>query len=355
MSLPPPDPKRCEQLMREAIEAFGLDLAGLTVLTEAASGPFVVTPLLAALAGAEEVLALTAPSRHATVEQVTTLTRDYAARYGVDRRIAVITDRADKRLAEVGPATNLGFVRPLDRELLERLGPGAAVSLMCEPWELRPGDVDLEACRALGIPTLGTDEDDGRLRMFDYLPVLARKLLDELDVELRDARLVLVSAGRFTAALERGLAAMGAEVACFAPGDAAFEAAVRDADAIVIADYPGSGPILGPHAPFTAGDLRASNPTLALAHIAGDVVLEDDERGRIAYAPERIAPAGTMSVTAGELGPRPVVNLHCAGLRVGAELSRARQRGLAAADAEREVLAKLPLAMGPPATEEATA
>ena len=53
-----------------------------------------------------------------------------------------------------------------------------------------------------------------------------------------------------------------------------------------------------------------------------------------------------MSVTAGFLGPKPVIDLHTAGLRVGAALSRARRSGLDAAAAEASVLASLSLAHG---------
>jgi len=364
-------------LTLDAIDTFALDLDGLTVLTEAASGPFVVTPLLAARAGAARVLALTAPSRYATADEVAELTAEYAARFDVASRVEVITERDDPRLEDAAVVTNLGFVRPLDRPLLERLGPDAAVALMCEPWEVRPGDVDLTACRALGIPALGTNEDDERLRMFDYLPLIARGLLRELGQELTGARLVLISAGRFGTALERGLAAMGAEVTLFTPPatgdgapadeptgdalfrstltDAAFADAIRDADALVVADYPGSGPIIGPRAAHSASDLRALNPALVLAHIAGDVALDDLERARLPHAPDRFAAAGSMSVTAGELGAHPVIKLHSAGLRVGADLARARRRGLDAASAERDVLDNLPLALGLPTTDEASA
>ena len=44
------DPRRLIRLMSAAIGRCGLDLSGLTVLTEAASGAYVVTPVLAAMA-----------------------------------------------------------------------------------------------------------------------------------------------------------------------------------------------------------------------------------------------------------------------------------------------------------------
>ena len=47
------------------VEALGLNLQGKTVLTEAASGAYVVTPLLAAIAGAK-VYAFTRTTKYGT-------------------------------------------------------------------------------------------------------------------------------------------------------------------------------------------------------------------------------------------------------------------------------------------------
>ena len=51
-----------------------LDLKGKTVLTEAASGAYVVTPLLAAIAGAK-VYAFTRTTRYGTVDEIFANTR----------------------------------------------------------------------------------------------------------------------------------------------------------------------------------------------------------------------------------------------------------------------------------------
>lgn len=341
---------RCAKLVARAIRDFELDLDGLSVLTEAATGAFVITPLIAALAGAHKVRALTRDSHYGSASEVTTLTNELAARWGVADRIEVLTARDDPGIAESEVVTNLGFVRPLDRSFLERLGASSAVALMFEPWEHREADIDLAACRELGIPVLGTNEDDPRLRTFGYLPGIAAKLLLQLDTEVFGSRLLLVSGGRFATEIEQGLARMGAEVELFSPplpaGDVTFETAVSRADAMVVADHPASAPILGSDAGYTSRDLLEMNPGLALAHIAGAVDAGEIADSGIARAPERIAAAGSMSVTAGYLGPKPVVDLHAAGLRVGAALSRARRSGLGAPEAASSVLARLPLARG---------
>ena len=53
-----------------------------------------------------------------------------------------------------------------------------------------------------------------------------------------------------------------------------------------------------------------------------------------------------MSVTTAYAGARPMIDLHTAGLVVGAELVRARRAGLRGFDAEMSVLRTCPLAQG---------
>ena len=55
-SRPGLNPLRLVRLMRQAVARCELDLSGAVVLTEAASGAYVVTPVLAALAGAARVV-----------------------------------------------------------------------------------------------------------------------------------------------------------------------------------------------------------------------------------------------------------------------------------------------------------
>ncbi|WP_156952309.1 hypothetical protein [Bradyrhizobium sp. WSM1743] len=56
--------------MKLAIARMELDLSGLTVLTEAASGAYAVTAVLAGMAGAKHVYAFTKTGRHGTVADV---------------------------------------------------------------------------------------------------------------------------------------------------------------------------------------------------------------------------------------------------------------------------------------------
>ena len=80
---------RLTDLMRSAIERCNLDLSGLTVLTEAATGAYVVTPVIAAMAGARRVLAVTQSTRYGTVDEVRSATLELARHAGVADRIGI--------------------------------------------------------------------------------------------------------------------------------------------------------------------------------------------------------------------------------------------------------------------------
>jgi hypothetical protein len=55
-----------------------------------------------------------------------------------------------------------------------------------------------------------------------------------------------------------------------------------------------------------------------------------------------------MSVATDYLGPKPLIGLHTAGLKVGETLARARIQGLSALQAEYATLRRLPIAQGFP-------
>src|SRR6266542_2647147 len=105
---------RCRRLVEEAISNLKLNLSELTILTEAATGYYILTPMIASLAGAERVYALTRDSRFGSATAVATQTAALAEHWGVRDRIDVLFSREDVRIESADIVTNLGFVRPLD-------------------------------------------------------------------------------------------------------------------------------------------------------------------------------------------------------------------------------------------------
>jgi len=326
------NPARLVALIRATIDFLALDLSGLTVLTEAASGPYVVTPVIAALAGAARVIALTRDSRYATAEQVSAQTRALERLCDLPAEaVAIHNGRTPDLFAAADIVTNLGFMRPIDAAVVAGLKPTAVVPLMCEAWEFRPGDVDTTACRARGIPVIGTNESYPGLDVFAYCGWLALKMLFDAQIEVHKSRLLVISGDQFGPVIANRLALAGAEVRLLA-SLRELGAADLAADALIVADYARQDMIIGPGGDVTAAELVAVCPGVAVIQFVGQVDVPSlAAAGMHVYPGSELGPR-RMALTLAGLGPRPVIELHAAGLKVGELTARARLVGQPAAD-----------------------
>jgi len=323
------NPERVERLMRSAVSRLNLDLGEISVLTEAASGNFAVTPLLAALAGSPRVLALSADSRYGRASEVAEYVLEWACRLGVADRIEVTTDRIRARDAGCSLMTNLGFVRPIDASLLERSPTDAVVSLMWEPWEFRSEDVDLAVCQRRMIPVLGTCETDVRVGTFRYVGIIVLKMLLNCDIEVDGSDILVIGASPFLEPTLDILRRNGANASAIAMDS--YEARdashfdVRNYDAITLVDHRSRLEIIGRNGLFAPEQLAGTG--VRLIHVCG--VVDDDAltSAGVAKIPPRRVSAGYMTSTTDYVGPRPVVDLHAAGLKVGEIAIRSLRRG----------------------------
>jgi hypothetical protein len=325
------EPAAALRLAREAIAATALDLTGIRVLTEVGTGPFVLTPLIASLAGAEQVFAVTRDCRYGSAQDIIGYGRECAEQAGVAGRIEFSARPAAEHAAEAQIVTNLGFVRPIDEALISRLPVDAVVCLMWEPWELRAGEVDIDTCMRRGVPVAGTNETHPKVRTFEYLGPLAMKLLSELGIEPRRARLALIGSAPFGDSIERFLALAGATVERLplppagAKLDAALGPAIEACDALVLAEHRDHRPLIGGANGIAAE--RIARAGIPVAHICGQLDSADRGLGNLHKRPQGSAPPGYMLVTTDYVDPRAVIDLHAAGLKVGEIMVRARRSG----------------------------
>ncbi|TVR11192.1 MAG: hypothetical protein EA385_01840 [Salinarimonadaceae bacterium] len=317
---------RMARLCRQAASDMALDLSGVRVLTEAATGPFAATAAIAALAGAE-VVAVARGSRWGRASEAFAATRGIAEGLGCEGAIT-FSERPPAEAAKgCDLVTNLGFVRPIDAALVARLSRFAAVSLMWEPWEFREGDIDRAALAAADVPLIATNETHPAVRTFAYLgPTIGRLLLDE-GIEIVGSRILLVGSDPFGEAVANWLADAGALVA----RAELVEWAVRvkenaDIDALVIVEHRDHRDLL---------DVAGAADSLAMLAALGAPVVRlcgvldrqavEAAGGRVAPAID--VPAGVMSLTTAHAGPRPVIDLHAAGLKAGGLVVAARREG----------------------------
>jgi hypothetical protein len=307
---------RLLRLMKEAVGRCELNLAGRTVLTEAASGAYVVTPVLAAMAGAD-VCALAAPTAYATTGELIALTAGLARLAGVQERITFAAAKGAARLETADIVTNSGQVRPIDAAMIARLKPDCVIPLMYESWEYRPSDLDLAACKERGIVVAGTNERHPRVDVFSYLGQLAISQLHEAGIAVRGTRLVVLCDNGFGPYIESELRGNGATVALAPELDAGL---LRPpADAIVVALRPRDGPV------FTADDARLISreaPGIVVVQYWGDADRVALAAEGVPVWPERAPGAGHMGVLPSAVGPEAIVRLQSGGLKVGEVLAR---------------------------------
>lgn len=306
-------PERLALLARQAVDRCRLDLGGRRVLTEAATGAYVSTAVVAALAGAE-VTALTRSTRYGTAEQVQRWTHRVAVAAGVADAIEVVEDLSPALISEADVVTNSGHLRPLDESFIAHLTPGAAVPLMMEAWEIGAGreDVDLPALQHRGVSFAGTNERIPAVGVFDYLGVMAVKLLVDAGIAVHGTDLLLLCDNPFSDYISRTLQACGARVTV--ERSPAALAHCEPVDAVVLSLTPASTPRL------TRTHLESAArrmPGVVIAQFFGDVDRAAAADLSVPCWPDPAPAAGHMGVLPSDIGPEPIVRLQAGGLKVG--------------------------------------
>jgi hypothetical protein len=329
---------RLDNILRKCVEEYGLNLDSLTVLTEAASGAYLYTPVLAALAGAKKVYAFSEDSRFGTKEVIRQQTLEAAERLGVEKIIDVIFSKTKPIVGACDIITNSGFVRPITREMVSWMKPTAVIPLMWEPWEFRDADLDFRACQESRILVMGTDESQPPLSMYSCGFYLAMKLLFELGLEGYKTRTLLLGGGNgLGKSIYQRFKQLEMDIAWFAKDEPHvrvfddlpqhFSAHGSEYDLILVAEHEHDICLLGENGYLSYSQIREANPAMCIGIISGIVDIDGLQNSGLQYYPKRIQPFRYMSYQPYDLGPRPVLELYAAGLKVGQAMARARLAG----------------------------
>jgi hypothetical protein len=322
------NPYRVRMLIDEAIEFNRLDLTGLVVFTEAASKNYVVTPIIAAKAGAK-VFSVTSDSKYGKAKDIEEFTYNFAEFCGVRDNIKVVFEKNKEIIKDVNIITNLGFVRPIDKNFIDMMNEKAVIPYMCEAWEYRDGDIDMEACNSKNIPVLATNEDYSGLEVFDFCGNLCIKMLFEMEIEVFKSKIVIVSRDKFGKVIEKYLKLSGAEVHLIENLKSEVNKKyLNNIDALVIADFKSNDIFIGNNdAQISAKELIGLSRKLSVIQFTGDIDIGELNKYDIPYFPQKRIGKFKMGITLAELGPKPVIDLHCAGLKVGEVMAKARLSG----------------------------
>ncbi len=309
---------RLLEIMRATLARTELDLSGLTILTEAATGAYCVTPVIAALANADRVYALTRPSRYGSIAEVKACTIGLATLAGVADRVEIIETIDNEVLARADIVTNSGHLRPLTRSIISKLPQHCIIALMFETWEFRTSDIDLAAARERSIPIVGVNERHPAVDVFSYLGPLCVNMLHEAGVPVYGSRIALLCDNDFSSFIARSLIGLGADIRSFS------EVASLERghwDAIVLALQPAAGPRIDA---LGASHLARVAPNAIMVQLWGDADRAAIEATGVSVWPRQAPAPGHMGVLLSAIGPEPIIRLQTGGLRAAEWVRRGK-------------------------------
>ena len=88
--------------------------------------------------------------------------------------------------------------------------------------------------------------------------------------------------------------------------------------------------------------LKEKNPVVQIIHVCGSVNKNDIVQNGLSIYPEEPAPFGYMTVSPDYLGPKTILELNTAGLKVGEVMARCRLRGLTVKETVEYALSNIP-------------
>lgn len=295
--------------MREAVQRLGLDLSGATVLTGAATGIHACTPVLAALAGARWVYAYARETPFASCAELARQTLALAHAAGVENIIEILTGSPQVKAFECQIVTNIGSLRPIDTDLIERLPPEAVIAAMSEAWEYRASDINLAACIRHHIPVVATNERHPLINTFPYLASLAVQQLEAAGLTIAGSNIAVVSDVPYGPYIREALNNASAAVSL---GNSFAAIAADQYDAVVIATLPRDELEIDR---FPAEAFVGQFGTAPVIQFCGDIDRASFAANGIPLWPNAIPLTATPRTIIPELGPEAVIRMSSGAFR----------------------------------------
>ena len=319
--------RRMLQVIDSARELFQLDLSGFNVLTEAASGAFVVTPLITALSGAK-VHVFAQDSVYGSKREVLDNLERHAKEFGVSKAIEVIERTDSDKIKNCDLITNLGFVRPIDSSLTSLLKANSVIAAMCEAWEVRDEDIDISACRVKEIPVVAVNEESKYKNIFNYVGYLTLKLLFEAGLDIYSDKFLIIGSDKFSHKIVEILNKLNVQSILLPLNEIHnYSPTNNNIDGIIVADYTSFEMIIDQSATLNEQWLKKNTPFAKIIHIAGGVNHEYLKSIGFDCYPFYSGLPRRMSKTLAHLGVRPVVELHTSGLKAAEIVLRELRSG----------------------------
>lgn len=318
------------------VASLNLNLKGKVVLTEAATGAYVVTPILAALAGAK-VYAYSRATYYGSVDEVFQGTKKVYQNFEEFLDIEFVKTLTPDIISKADIITNSGHLRPLDKEKLQYAKDEVVIPLMYEAWEWRDEDMDINYIRQRGFKIGATNERHLEVDVFNYLGDMAVKQIFDAGLCLYKNKFVLICNNDFGPFIAKIVSKL-----CLSLGvidreenrhkyqgenvewlgtfpEIIIPEKYRDTEAVIFTAYPFDTSWIGNNSPIEVNKFAAAFNYPFILRYAGDVDCKALEANGIGYFPHFVQ-VGHMGILPSAVGYDPIIRLQAGGLKVGEAL-----------------------------------
>ncbi len=323
--------------LERQVETLQLNLKGRTVLTEAASGAYIVTPVIAAIAGAK-VYAYSKTTRYGKVEEVFAATKGLAGAFRKFPLDICLTDKLSPEIiAEADIITNSGHLRPLNKEMLLHAKDSLVIPLMYEAWEWRDADMDIQYIRKRGFRIGATNERHPDIDVFNYLGDMALKQIFDAGICPYGNKFILLCNNDFGPFIAKVLAGICDGLAVIDKDehknryninqvdwiggfpDVKIPEEYKNAEAIIFTAYPFDQTWIGENSPLNIKQIQSQLKDPFILRYAGDLDESLLQNEGVRFFPHHVH-SGHMGILPSAIGYDPIIRLQSGGLKVGEAL-----------------------------------
>jgi hypothetical protein len=325
-----------DKLIRQ-VNALQLNLKGKTVLTEAATGAYIVTPVLAAIAGAK-VYAFSKTTRYGKIEEVFAATKQLADTFKAFPLDIHFTDKLSPDIvAQADIITNSGHLRPLNEEMLSHAKKDMVIPLMYEAWEWREADMDIQYIRKRGFMIGATNERHPEVDVFSYLGDMALKQIFDAGICPYKNKFILLCNNDFGPFIAKVLTSVCDGLAVIDRDDhkgrydlsqidwiggfpdIRIPASYKEAEAIIFTAYPFDQHWMGEETEIEISKIESQLTDPYILRYAGDIDETFLQKKGLRFFPEHVH-SGHMGVLPSAIGYDPIIRLQSGGLKAGEAL-----------------------------------
>ncbi len=317
------DINRALALIKRLIKQLDLNLKGYKVLTELASNAYFFTPLIALMAGADQVYIWCKDNAYGKADELKQDFDDLIRAHNLPANYEISSNcRNNEHIASADIITNLGNIKPLNTDFIAKTKSNISVPLMYDAWEYREGEIDLDLCKRKNIKVAGSWESHPDIKVFESIGALALKMAFEAGYEIYCNNIMVWSDDDFGRVILDYYKQFNPNEITLTNDTDIFYKKLDKLDFIFLTDYSETRHFFGEKGIFDIDRIIGRNPDLGIVHLYGEVDFHMLNENGINVFPAYNGRAKYMSITLAHLGLSPTLALNTAGLKVGELLSR---------------------------------